>query len=304
MTAFVIQETENEPGIFLPSDSTNIYTDAYQIKDSLFGTVTKVTISKKERIMITNGLPNHPTGAFPNEGNPNQISKQQLRYTFPLSPKFTGEAKWVRETGVALNGVKFEPETAERFICESGEVYRLEAVQNLLDLGLDSNNAHVQPTGAYHYHGVPTNLVKQLDEGEDLILIGFAKDGYPMYYSKSGQYKPSYVLSDTSRTGNACEMKTPHQRMTYDIENTAPDGTFVSDWTFQEGSGDLDECNGIQIGDTYIYLVTDEYPFVSRCLMGEFKEAHPHGPPPGMQNPQGPPPGGIPHSRSHGHDHH
>lgn len=252
----------------------------YSIHSDEHGTKTNVSIKSEQRIMKTNALPNHPTGTFPNAGNPNRISAQNKTYTFPLNPKFSGKSKWAKEPGIALNGVKFEPETAERFICETGEVYRIEAFQDLVDLGLDFNHAHVQPTGAYHYHGVPVGLVKALDSKEDVVLVGFALDGFPIYYSKSGKYKPSFQLASELRTGDACSYRNPKQGMKKGLDNSRPDGTFVSDWEYVKGLGDLDECNGIELNGRYAYFVTSEYPYMSRCLKGEFKEERRKGPPP------------------------
>ena len=50
------------------------------------------------------------------------------------------------------------------------------------------------------------------------------------------------------------------------------DGTFTSDFEYVKGSGDLDGCNGITVDGKYMYLVTKEFPYISRCLMGEFEE--------------------------------
>lgn len=256
---------------------------AYELVSDEFGTKTTVAIQADARIMKTNGLPNHSTGAFPNKGNPNKISAQNLSYEFPLNPVFSGESRWAREPGVALNGVKFEPETAERFVCETGEVYRIEAFQELVDLGLDFNNAHVQPTGAYHYHGVPVGLIETLysRERDDIILVGFAHDGFPIYYSKSGKYKPSFKLSDGSRTGEVCSYTNPKTTIKKELKDTSTDGTFVSDWTYVEGLGELDECNGTELNGEYVYFVTDEYPYMGRCLKGVFTQKGPKGPPPG-----------------------
>ncbi len=259
----------------------------YTITDAKYDTKTYVQIKNGNRIMKTNGLPNHPTGAFPNAGNPNSISAQDVKYTLPVNPSFSGESKWVREPGVALNGVKFEPETAERFVCETGEVYRIEAFQDLVNLGLDFNHAHVQPTGAYHYHGVPEGLVKVLDTGNDLVLVGFALDGFSIYYSKKGKYKPSFQLAKDLRTGDACSYRNPKESMDKVLKDTRPDGTFVSDWEYVEGLGQLDECNGVEVNGQYTYFVTDEYPYMSRCLKGIFKEERRKGPPPGGRPPHG-----------------
>ncbi|WP_299385475.1 YHYH protein [uncultured Lacinutrix sp.] len=267
------------------SNKVSNYFEAYSLKDESYGTKTEVTISGNERIMITNSLPNHETGAFPNQGNPNTISAQNITYTFPLNPKYTGNAQWMREPGVALNGVKFEPGTAEVVECETGENYRVEAIQNVIDLGLDFNHAHVQPTGAYHYHGSPTSIISKFDTGEDLVHIGFAHDGFPMYYSKSGKYKPSYKLLNGNRDGEDC---TYTARKTIDISvGGHHDGTYGSDYEYVDSSGDLDECNGTTIDGKYIYLVTEEFPYISRCVMGEVSQQEQQGPPRGEQQGNG-----------------
>ena len=97
------------------------YFGAYTLEDEIFGTKTTVTLSGDKRVMVTNSLPNHKVGSFPNEGNPNTISAQNRRYTFPVNPVYTGKSNWIRQPGVALNGVKFEPGTAEVVICDTGE---------------------------------------------------------------------------------------------------------------------------------------------------------------------------------------
>lgn len=257
------------------------YFGNYNIQDNIYGTQTQVKIKGENRIIKTNALPNHETGVFPNAGNPNKISAQQRIYKIPLNPQYTGKAKWAREPGVAVNGVKFEPETAEVVACATGENYRVEAMQTMFDLGLDFNHAHVQPTGAYHYHGTPVGIVKSIDSSEDLVHIGFAMDGFPIYYSRSGAYKPSYRLIDESREGTDCVYQNPHQKMDVSLQGTDPDGTFKPDWEYVKGLGDLDECNGIMLDGNYFYVVTDDYPFVGRCLKGEFEEQRrPRGPRP------------------------
>lgn len=261
----------------IASHTQNDYFGSFHLEDENFGTKTKVTLTANSRIMVTNSLPNHVTGKFPNSVNPNTISAQNRTFNFPLHPKYIGKAEWIREPGIALNGVKFEPGTAEVVVCETGENYRLEAFQEVINLGLDFNNAHVQPTGAYHYHGTPTGVVERFDAGEDLVHIGFAHDGFPMYYSKKGAYKPSYEAVGGEREVDDCTYENPMQTIDVSIGGHH-DGTFTSDFEFVEGSGDLDECNGITIDSNYIYLITNEFPYISRCLMGEFEAQERRGP--------------------------
>ena len=74
------------------------------------------------------------------------------------------------------------------------------------------NHAHVQPTGQYHYHGMPDLLVDFLNEGEDMTLVGWASDGFPIYaeygYAESCDasseivsLQPSWKLKDIPDTG-------------------------------------------------------------------------------------------------------
>ena len=247
------------------------YFGEYSLENKFYGSKTVVTIKKGFRKIVTNGLPNHNIGKFPNIDNPNRIYEQNITYSLPLKPFYTGQKKWVKEIGVALNGIRFEPETTERYTCESGEEYRLEAIQQLVNFGLDFNNAHVEQSGTYHYHAKPVGILRFFDTGNDLIHIGFAKDGFPMYYSKSGAYKSSYRLLETPRKGTNCSYngEKPYDK---DLNGTQPDGTFIDDWEYVHDSGDLDECNGIRINGSYVYLITDEYPFIGRCLNGKFTE--------------------------------
>ena len=264
------------------------YTGSYTLADEEFGTMVTVTVDETTRSIESNSLPDHETGDYPNSGNPNTITEQSLSYEFPVDPDYTGEATYAQTPGVGVNGVAFEPGTAETVSCESGEVYRVEALQEVYDLGLDFNNAHVQPTGQYHYHGVSELLVAAYESNEDLVHVGFAADGHLMYYSKSGAYESSYQLSTEARTGTDCVASGPAGGSTVEIEGTMPDGTYGSDWVYVEGAGDLDECNGTWIDGEYAYILTDEYPYIPRCLNGEFTDLGPGG------AGGGPAPGGAP----------
>ena len=51
-------------------------------------------------------------------------------------------------------------------------------------------------------------------------------------------------------------------------------GDYTQDFEYVEGLGDLDECNGRFTitpdfpDGTYAYYMTDEFPFIQRCVMG------------------------------------
>ena len=259
----------------------------YVLIDERFGTVVRVTVADGFRTIEANALPNHESGEFPNDGNPNAITEQSLSYEFTADPVYLGTVSPARVPGVALNGVSMEPGTAETATCAGGETYRIEALQDFLDLGLDINNAHVQPGGMYHYHGRSNLLVDAFDRGEELVLVGFAADGHLIYASVSDAYASSYELTADVRVGVEC-VHTGRARVSVDLEGTVADGTYVSDWVFIDGSGDLDECNGTFIDGEYAYLVTADYPYIPRCLMGDVK-ADAGGPAPADNRPGKPP---------------
>jgi len=249
------------------------YLGDYLINDEVYGTQTTVTVNNGTRTIQTNALPNHDTGKFPNSGNPNTITEQSVTYTYTTNPVNTGSGKEIHVAGVAVNGIKLEPGTAETVACNSGERYRVEGLQDSFDLGMDFNNAHVQPTGAYHYHGISELLIdaSRTSEG-DLVHIGFAADGYLLYASSSAVYAPSYELNTEVRSGTGCTLSLGRNGgRDVTVEGTVPDGTYTSDWVYN-GSGNLDECNGTTIHGEYAYVITESFPYIPRCLMGEFTE--------------------------------
>lgn len=278
-----------EPGASLNDDQ---FLGEYEMIDPIFGTDITVRFENNSRIITSNSLPNHETGDFPNENNPNTISAQDNLWSFPLNPVFTGEPQPAYVVGVAVNGVKFEPGTDEKVICESGEVYPVEGLQDVVELGMDLNNAHVQPTGEYHYHGISDLLVEILSSDGDLVHVGFARDGHLIYFSDSSNYSPSFLLGTGVRSGSEC-FYTPGrgEPLKFGLEK---DGSLTADWEFDASHGELDQCNGAVVNGGYAYFVTRSFPFFPRCLMGEF-EAEARGPASADQAPppdgQAPPPG-------------
>jgi hypothetical protein len=125
----------------------------------------------------------------------------------------------------------------------------------------------VQPTGEYHYHGVSDLLIDTL-EGDNLVHVWYANDGFPIYYSKQDSYTPSYALKTETREGTSCTYKA---RETVDVvvEGTTPDGTYDLDWEYTAGLGNLDSCNGATVNGEYMYFITEAFPFGPRCSNGE-----------------------------------
>ncbi len=253
-----------------------------------------ITTEGAFRVIKSNGWPEY-TPQFPRRGNPNTAWPQDYTFRVTLDPKPAAQPRhpggWF--TAVGLNGVPFEPGTAETWNNDPRSGWRYEAHTGFLNLGLDEHNAHVQPTGAYHYHAMPTGLVQKLggDDGR-MLQVAWAADGYPVFTAN---------CSGTSGKGDKAEktkvraMK-PSYRLktgTRPTENNGPggkyDGRFTQDWEYAEGSGDLDEFNGhtaptpAHPEGEYHYHITTAFPFLPRGWKGTPDQSFSKG---------GPPPGG------------
>ncbi len=230
-----------------------------------------------QRIVRSNGLPDHAPGQFPNAGNPNSLSAQSYEFKMPLKPRPaarptpSGRAFF----GVAINGVPFEPGTAEFWNRDPSSGWNYEAKSGRINLGLDEHDAHVQPNGAYHYHGLPTGLIDKLggDTETKMLLLGWAADGFPIYASH-GHRDPKDETSPLVKMRSSYRLKTGQRPGGNRGPGGEYDGTFTQDYEFVPGLGDLDECHG-RFGITpehpegiYHYHLTAEFPHMGRLWKG------------------------------------
>ncbi|APG62060.1 hypothetical protein LPB140_03650 [Sphingorhabdus lutea] len=284
---------ENNSGTPIPS--TKAYTIGvlcnYEVnkKNDQIGltSIAKWNCDRGQRLLTANAVPDHEIGAFPNPANPNKISQQNVHFVVTTSPiAYSGPGGRVKEPVMGLNGVKFDPGTGGSCSDDitnpeqcplgpgGGGRWNIEALgQDIFDFGEDMNNAHVQPTGAYHYHGVPNGMLSQKAKaGEEMALIGWAADGFPVY-ARFGYPGANMMLGTLKMMRTSYQLK---QNPDTGRPSTAiiPMGAFMQDWEYVEGLGDLDQCNG-RFGVTpefpqgiYHYYATDAYPYIQRCVKG------------------------------------
>ncbi len=244
------------------------------------------------RSLSGNGVPNHAVtdGAFATK-----ISAQSVTFSAPYSPtkQTTATTYTMASPGYAINSVKFDPQTNggcpstanSASNCNyaqkaSGDFNMVAKAGNTspwqFDFGVDTSNAHVQPGGIYHYHGVPTGLITKLNTSaaKTMTLVGWANDGYPIY----DQYSDSSASSNTNtlpKVTSGWTTKTSPSSGRPSITYFAM-GHFEEDWEFTGNvAGALDKCNG-HTGATpefpngsYHYHLTETYPFVQRCVFGK-----------------------------------
>lgn len=246
------------------------------------------TCSGSTRALTANGIPDHPIGIFPNAGNPNTVRAQSISFSTTTAPVLAATINTdPRTLAYALNGVKFDPGTAGT--CPSNAAsttqcdlamgmgqFRIEALgQSSFNFGVDDNNAHVQPNGEYHYHGMPEGSLSNAEAtaaAPKMVLVAWAPDGYPVYarYGHSDAANASSPLR--AMTGSYALKSTPDSGRP--AVALIPMGAFLQDWEYVAGSGDLDECNGRSgstpefPGGIYHYYATDSYPYLPRCWKG------------------------------------
>lgn len=248
------------------SNNTSQVNDV-QNRTSYQGSVT-ITVIGETCMIQSNAVPNHDFNA---KGRfRDQIREQSQRYTMTARPQVQARSTPLSlqvDNGVFLNGVKLDLLAAGCFGVGDGKIgcndmrapYRYDPMAPTASFGTDEHNAHTQPDGAYHYHGNPLALFEQTRPTQPSPVVGFAADGYPIFgsYIRVGgnlrKARSSYQLKSGSRSGGPGG--------TYD-------GTFVDDWQYVLGSGDLDECNGMIQDGIYGYVITESYPHVMACFKG------------------------------------
>jgi YHYH protein len=295
-------DTGTTAGVFC-SYATQMQISSYSVLKAGTCAIVTWSCSSTTRSVSANGLPDYTLSrtvngvsvtdsasniAFPNTDNPNTIVAQSVSQSMTLTPTQTSAVtatnSGTQKLGMALNGIVFDPSTAgtctNAGACNLGGgsgAWNIEALgQSSFKFGTDNSNAHVQPQGTYHYHGIPEQLVtklKALNTNTAMTLIGWAVDGFPVY--------ARYGYTDPLDTSSAIKtIKSSYQlQTTVDAARpsttTYPLGAFTQDYEYIAGSGDLDACNG-RTGKTpefpngtYHYYATDTFPHLQRCVYGK-----------------------------------
>ena len=255
-----------------------------------------MTTTNNERIISSNNIPDHLVGLFGGgQGslNPNEISPQFENYVIScipiVNPTLTsllndeGQGQNLGPQyafGIMLNGIELDPVAAEPFphngnLSDPNNNWEWNKEALNVNLGLDCNNGHVQPNGKYHYHATPVDYLNSLGlSSNEMTLIGYAADGFPIYY------KYGYSVADDN-SSTIQIMTSSYQLKSGDRPGngiTAPcdeyNGVYSNDYEYVENLGSLDEANGRNgvtpeyPDGTYYYVLTEEFPGIPRYFKG------------------------------------
>lgn len=188
------------------------------------------TLSGSNRLIASNGLPNHNTGTFPiatsdpahqYDGNPNHIAAQTISYTLPASPTAAASPTCLGlgPIGIMLTGSLF-------FNALDAEGRDAGAHEEQ-----DSCQGHPDGSDEYHYHSRPT-CVSDPGTGHS-ALLGYALDGFGIFGPRDDS-----GTAVTNADLDACHGHT---------ESITWDGKTVS---------------------MYHYHTTTEYPYTVGCFKG------------------------------------
>ena len=174
------------------------YSESHYVASISLTSSADWSCSSDTRTLSGNGIPDHDVGTFPNMNNPFAIAEHSVSFSATLDPVLASSDTTGSESTLAyaLNSVRFDPATAgtcpstatTTSDCKASsgtDEWDIEALgQSSFDFGTDDNNAHVQPNGFYHYHGVPTGIMTNngaSDSSMKMVLLGWAPDGFPVY---------------------------------------------------------------------------------------------------------------------------
>jgi len=240
-------------------------------RDMTFDGSTVITTTATKCKFVANGTPNHDfndsqrifTNLFSPQNDIFEVSRTPVLAATPTDLSLT------QDNAIMLNGVKVDLLAGGCFGVQNGKTgcldinqpWRYNPVNPDSGYIVDSQNAHTQPDGAYHYHGPPITLAESTGDSESGV-IGFAADGFPIYgpYIVENGVRRKVVSSYRLKSGN--------RPIGSDIPQGAYDGQFRDDYDYVDGHGDLDQCNGMMRDGTYGYYISDGYPYIIGCFQG------------------------------------
>lgn len=263
ITSWSINTTGHQAQYYDSSNNINDLNDSSE--------VLEVCYNDDTIYVRTNMLASFIMGDWP--GDPFLADGQNKSYLFPRNPTYPATIHQPKATGVfglQINGValyddgdgkSYNTTTGTNNNTGAGVWNQIAWVAHADEM--DAGNAHPDPNNVYHNHHNPIQLCSVTDDSEHSPIIGWSFDGWPIYgpfgYSDAtdntsaiARMTPSWQLrSITTRTtlydGSTASQTGPP------VSGVFPLGTYIEDYEYVDGMGDLDYYNGR-------YCVTPEFP--------------------------------------------
>ncbi len=264
------------------ADYAGVYSASVEdvTRQQRFNSEIEISANSQHCTLKTNGIPNHdfngPTANFANN-----VRELPGTFRIPRNPEKARNQTALSQRSydaILLNGVPVDLLSAGCYRpsgsradkngnvlagCRDTDPWLLDPPSYDQYFGVDLHNAHAQPDGRYHYHSNPNALFLDHDLDKPSPVIGFAADGFPIYGTifkdRDGTIRPAI---------SGYQLKTTPRPAPPNGPGGTPDGTYIDDYEYT-GTGDLDECNGMNVDGQYGYYVTTSYPWVLNCLVGK-----------------------------------
>ncbi|WP_186775444.1 YHYH protein [Rubripirellula tenax] len=191
----------------------------------------------------TSGIPHYSIGPW--GPNPNDATDQDVTFYIPRDPVVNEGTK----TRTRLGAIGTWIDGTAIFNWSDGRTFQNAGVWNRLAVvfeavSFDACDAHPPATGQYHTHGVPTCLVNELDDdgSEHSPILGWSFDGFPIYGSYG--YVDGNSNAGIERIESSWQLRNITSRTDGPPLAAQPLGSFLEDFEYVAGSGDLDQYNG------------------------------------------------------------
>ncbi|CAF0723058.1 unnamed protein product [Brachionus calyciflorus] len=245
--------------------------------------IYKIEYSSNYVYVQTNSIPSHSIGPW--SSNPNDASGKNYTFKIPLNPTENTGAKTetpLGHIGLWINGVSV-------YNADDGMTYNNKGVWKrnayvFEGVSFDACKGHPDGSSEYHQHINPSCLYNSTSTTHS-PLIGFAFDGYPIYgpygYSTATDSNSAIKRLTTSYKTRSIADRTTLSNgtvLTADLQGPTLSeyalGSFLQDYEYSAGYGDLDVYNGRYCktpeypSGTYAYFVATDaslapvYPFV------------------------------------------
>ncbi|CAF0812471.1 unnamed protein product [Brachionus calyciflorus] len=244
--------------------------------------VYKITYTSDYVYVSTNSIPTFSIGPW--ASNPNDAKGQSFTFRLPINPSYSSTKVEVPlgHIGLWLNGVSV-------YNADDGMTYNNKGVWKrnayvFEGVSFDACKGHPDGSSEYHQH-ISSSCLYNNTANYHSPLIGFAFDGYPIYgpygYSSATDTSSAIKRLTTSYKTRSITDRTTLSNgtvLTADLQGpTLAEyalGSYLQDYEYSAGYGDLDEYNGRYCktpeypSGTYAYFVatdsslTPVYPFV------------------------------------------
>lgn len=239
--------------------------DVYDINNSTTfdGSVT-VSSANDSCSLMSNGIPNHDFNDSSDRAFSHDVVQTNYALEWTRNPAIAGEITELRngeDEGIMLNGVPIAVLTSTCWddACE----WRENPFYGTKARSIDSNDAHSNSSGEYHYHGNPVDLYDNTGATVSAV-IGYAADGFPIY----GPYILDSITQQIREVESSYKLKEGTRQSGEPDEGDAYTGEWREDYEYVEALGDLDECNGMEVDGAYAYYVSSTFPYLMACFKG------------------------------------